>query len=188
MLTAKRCSAPLLAGALLAAPAAVARRTAVMARTWQPVSDGVSVWSGASERTLATKASGTQQAEQYVRPSLVDLQVIRVDPAKARVRVIDVYKTSVGGSKGRPAGFDLTSVVRLSTNAIAVLNGGATTSYSIPNHAGFLKTAGRVSKPLVLNSTTLTGMFCVRNTTGTSWAIERVRADLSRLCQEGLQA
>jgi uncharacterized protein YigE (DUF2233 family) len=129
-----------------------------------------------------------QQAQQVSRPAQVEVQVVRVEPARARIRVIDVYKTSTGPNQTRQAGFNLASVANLSAGAIAVLNGGATTSYSVPNHAGFLRAQGRTSKPLATNHSTLTGVFCVRNTRGNSWSIVKARAELTSSCHEAIQA
>ena len=183
MRIASLCSALL----LTAVAQAHAQRALTTTRSWQPIAAGVTSWSGAIERSSSTKAMANQQAQMIVRPALVDLNVVRVDPARAKVRVIDVYKNSVAASKTRQAGFDLASVVRVTSTAVAVLNGGATTSYSIPNHAGLLKTQGRVSKPLA-SSTSLTGVFCVRNALGTSWSIVKAQAELVTACHEAIQA
>ena len=168
---------------MLAGVSEASSQTAARFRGWVPLASGVTLWTGTIARSqTANKASTSVQPS-----SSVTLAVVRADPAATNARVIDVYKSAMAVKSRQPA-FDLASVAKLSPSAVAILNGGATTSFSIPNHAGFLVTDGRTTKPLVTGHTALTGVFCIRTQNRNSWAILRTTDQAARSCYEAIQA
>ncbi len=136
-------------------------------------------------QTLKPVLPGMEQLEAKCASAAdgsVALDGVRVDPSRLTVRLLDSY-TILGGTRSF-TGFtlrDLASRVR----ALAIINGGATASLSLPVPVGLLVTDGRlVSKPS-LQSKTLSGFLCFTAKTVTVLPISSYQPGG---CQSALQA
>jgi len=125
-------------GALLASPG-VARAQG----DWERVAPGV-------EYAARTTSVG--------RDSLT-LRVVRVNPALARVRVVAVYQAL----QQHPGayGYTLNEIVEATRPHVAI-NGGFSTSFSVPLPAGLLRIDSRTVKALSARDSVLTGVLCLR--------------------------
>lgn len=94
--------------------------------------------------------------------SKLTINVVRIDPAKWKVQVIDVY----GALKKQKGQFYVYSIKELISilKPQVIINGGFTASYSIPIPAGLLVESKKIVTRLNSLSETQTGVFCIGKT------------------------
>ncbi|MCG8360588.1 MAG: phosphodiester glycosidase family protein [Kiloniellales bacterium] len=112
---------------------------------WQPVAPGVEF--RRSEHEIAgVEAPAT-------------LAVVRADPTRTKVVVLDSYST-VSREGKKYASYSLRELKRI-VGAIAVVNGGFGQSFALPVPAGLVVQDGDTISPLNRQSRTQSGVFCV---------------------------
>ncbi len=92
----------------------------------------------------------------------VALSGLRVDLGRLTVNVLDSY--SILGRGRSFTGFSLRELAS-SVRVLAIINGGATASFSTPVPVGLLVTQGRVVSKLASKSKSLSGVLCLDGTT-----------------------
>ena len=154
------------AAALLLAFAAAAPAGAI---EWKQIEEGVET----TETAIAPDAE----------TGSVPLFIVRIDPAKVRISVLDpVLAVS---KAGRASGaFSLREMLGIDAPS-AVINGGFTGSFTYPVPTGLVRHAGDTRSPLNAASTTQSGVFCVRNGTPSILAKSGYS---SGSCDEALQS
>lgn len=112
----------------------------------------------------------------------VALAGVRIEPRRLPVRLLDTY--SILGKAPSFTGFSLRDLAS-TTHPLAVVNGGATASFSSPIPVGLLVTDGRVVSELSSSSKTLTGVLCFAGGSPTVLSVESYKPGQ---CSSALQA
>jgi len=111
----------------------------------------------------------------------IEFSAVRVDPRHLSVRLLDSYGILSGGRSF--TGFNLRDL-SAKVNALVIINGGATASFTSPVPVGLLKIDGQL-RSKTGSSKTLTGVLCL---SGSSVAIQPVSAHPEAGCTSALQA
>lgn len=100
----------------------------------------------------------TREASFVDNGQTVTLILVRVDPRRNSVRVIDMYH-ELGKAGGTLAAYSLKEAKRR-TGAVIAVNAGSTASYSLPVPVGLLQVGGRIVNRINLRAL-MGGILCI---------------------------